>query len=98
MTPTLRIDSGPALEVNVTGDKISNGRLRQLIPIYEERTVDRSLLIEGQGNLLEYLQSQGYLEARVDYRAASAAAGPFGHRLQRGSGTAQQAGEDRDRR
>jgi outer membrane protein insertion porin family len=67
VTPTLRIDSGPALEVNVTGDKISNGRLRQLIPIYQERTVDRSLLIEGQGNLLEYLQSQGYLEARVDY-------------------------------
>jgi outer membrane protein insertion porin family len=67
VTPTLRIDNGPALEVNVTGDKISNGRLRQLIPIYEERTVDRSLLIEGQGNLLEYLQSQGYLEARVDY-------------------------------
>ena len=64
VTPTLRIDSGPELEVNVSGDKISNGRLRQLIPIYEERTVDRSLLIEGQGNLLEYLQSQGYLEAR----------------------------------
>lgn len=67
VTPSLRIDSGPALEVNLTGAKISNGRMRQLIPIYEERTVDRSLLIEGQGNLLEYLQSQGYLEARVDY-------------------------------
>lgn len=67
VTPTLRIDSGPALEVNVIGDKISTGRLRQLIPIYQERTVDRGLLIEGQGNLLEYLQSQGYLEARVDY-------------------------------
>ena len=68
VTPSLRIDSGPALEVNVTGDKISNGRLRQLIPIYEERTVDRGLLIEGQGNLLEYLQSQGYLDAKVDYQ------------------------------
>jgi outer membrane protein insertion porin family len=67
VTPSLRIDSGPALEVNVLGNKISNGRLRQLIPIYEERTVDRPLLIEGQGNLLEYLQSEGYLEAKVDY-------------------------------
>lgn len=68
VTPGLRIDSGPALEVNVMGDKISTGRLRQLIPIYQERTVDRSLLIEGQANLLEYLQGQGYLEARVDYQ------------------------------
>ena len=68
VTPSLRLDSGPALEVNVTGDKLSSGRLRQLIPIYEERTVDRALLVEGQGNLLEYLQSQGYLEAKVDYQ------------------------------
>ncbi len=67
VTPSLRIDSGPALEVNLTGAKLSSGRLRQLIPIYEERTVDRSLLLEGQGNLLEYFQGQGFFEAQVDF-------------------------------
>ena len=66
VTPSLRIDSGPSLEVRVTGASISGGRLRQLIPVYEERTVDRSLLLEGQNNLVDYLQSQGYFQAQVD--------------------------------
>jgi outer membrane protein insertion porin family len=67
VTPSLRIDSGPALEVNVSGAKISSGRLRQLLPIYEERAVDRSLLLEGQRNLVEYFQGQGYFETQVDF-------------------------------
>ena len=41
--------------------------MRQLIPIYEERTVDNSLLLEGQRNLLELFQAQGYLEAQVEF-------------------------------
>ena len=48
VTPSLRIESGPIMEVNVTGEKVSKGRLRQLIPVYEERTVDRGLLLEGR--------------------------------------------------
>ena len=32
VTPTLRLDSGPALEVNVSGDKISTGRLQPAHP------------------------------------------------------------------
>jgi outer membrane protein insertion porin family len=65
VTPTLTIDSGPALQVNIVGAKVSKGKLRQLIPIYPERTVDRSLLMEGTRNLVEYFQSQGYFDAQV---------------------------------
>jgi outer membrane protein insertion porin family len=65
--PTLRIDAGPIVDLNVTGAKVSAGRLRQLIPVYQERTVDRSLLVEGRRNLVEYLQSQGYFQAQVDF-------------------------------
>lgn len=72
VTPSLRIDSGPELEVNVSGAKLSTGRLRQLIPIYEERTVDRSLLLEGQQNLLEYFQGQGYSQAEVNFDQSEA--------------------------
>lgn len=68
VTPNLLIDSGPELEVNVSGVKISAGRLRQLLPIYEERTVDNSLLLEGQRNLLDFFQSQGYLDAEVGFQ------------------------------
>ncbi len=67
VTPSLRIDSGPELEVDVSGAKISAGRLRQLLPIYEERTVDNSLLLEGQRNLQEFFQDQGYFDAQVDF-------------------------------
>ncbi len=64
VTPSLTINSGPIVQVQIEGAKVSSGRLRQLIPIYQERTVDRSLLAEGQRNLLEYFQSQGYFDSR----------------------------------
>jgi outer membrane protein assembly complex protein YaeT len=67
VTPVLRIDPGPILQVKITGAKLSQSDLRKFIPIYQERTVDRSLLIEGQRNLLDYFQSQGYFDAMVDF-------------------------------
>ncbi len=67
VTPSLKIDSGPIVQVRTAGANIPNGRLRQLIPVFQERTVDRALLVEGQRNLVEYLQSQGYFEAAVDF-------------------------------
>ena len=66
-TPYLTIDSGPIVEVRTTGAKVSGGRLRELVPIYQERTVDRSLLVEGQRNLAEYFRSKGYFDAQVDF-------------------------------
>lgn len=67
VTPTLVINTGPVLQVRTIGAKVSGGRLRQLIPIYQERTVDRSLLVEGRRNLVEYFQSQGFFDAQVDF-------------------------------
>ena len=67
VTPALVIDEGPVLEVRALGAKVSQGRLRQLIPIFQERSVDRSLLLEGQRNLTEYFQSIGYFDAKVDF-------------------------------
>ena len=67
VTPYLTIDSGPIVEVRTTGSKVSSGRLRELVPIYQERTVDRSLLVEGQRNLAEYFRSKGYFDAQVDF-------------------------------
>jgi len=67
VTPTLALESGPILEIRSSGMKVSQGKLRQLIPVYEERTVDRSLLVEGRRNLIEYLQSQGYFDAKVEF-------------------------------
>ncbi len=67
VTPTLMIDNGPLVEVDTSGAKVSQGKLRQLIPIYQERAVDRGLLLEGTRNLVDYFQSQGYFDATVDF-------------------------------
>lgn len=75
VTPTLLIDNGPLIEVRTTGASVSRGRLRQLIPIYAERTVDRSLLAEGARNLVDYFQSQGYFDAAAEFTEGSGGAG-----------------------
>ena len=67
VTPTILIDSGPLVEVQTSGAKVSQGKLRQLIPIFQERAVDRGLLLEGTRNLVDYFQSQGYFDAAVDF-------------------------------
>jgi outer membrane protein assembly complex protein YaeT len=66
--PTMRIDAGPRIQVNPVGYKISQGRLRRLVPIYEEHAVDQDLLVEGANNLRDYLQSQGYFDAQVEFK------------------------------
>ncbi len=65
--PVLSIENGPRIEVRAIGADIGKSRLRQLVPIYQERTVDRSLLLEGERNLTEYMQSEGYFDASVRY-------------------------------
>ena len=67
VTPALVIDGGPILQIRTLGAKVSRGRLRELVPVYTERAVDRSLLAEGQRNLIEYFQSRGYFDAQVDF-------------------------------
>ena len=67
VVPTLTIESGPKVIVRATGAKISKGKLRDLVPIYQEQTVDRDLLIEGQRELTEHLQAKGYFDAQVEF-------------------------------
>ena len=40
-----------------------------MIPTYEEQSIDRELLNEGVRNLTEYLQSEGYFDARIEVRS-----------------------------
>jgi len=67
VAPTISIDEGPLVKIRTEGEKVSMGRLRQLLPIFQERSVDRALLVEGRRNLVEYFQSQGYFDVRVDF-------------------------------
>ena len=67
VTPVINIEAGPRVKVKVQGAKVSGGRLRSLLPIYQERAVDQDLLIEGQRKLVDYLRSQGYFEADASF-------------------------------
>ena len=67
VTPELAINPGPPVLVRLRGAKLSSGKLRSLLPIYEERSVDRDLLEEGSRDLASYFQTQGYFDATADY-------------------------------
>jgi outer membrane protein assembly complex protein YaeT len=66
--PTLHIEAGPRIQVNTIGSEIGRGRLRRLVPIFEEHAVDHDLLVEGQHNIRDYLQSKGYFAAEVVFK------------------------------
>ncbi|MGD0435426.1 MAG: POTRA domain-containing protein [Bryobacteraceae bacterium] len=71
VTPELEFNIGPQVQVQVRNAKVSAGTLRSLLPIYEERSVDKDLLEEGTRDLASYFQSQGYFDAQVTYNTAS---------------------------
>ncbi len=65
---TFAVAEGPLVKVEVDGAKFSKGRLHLLVPVYEEGTVDVDLLNEGSFNMKDYLQQQGYFDAKVQVK------------------------------
>ncbi len=61
-------DQGPEVQVLVEGAKLSKGKLRLLVPIFEEGTIDNDLLNESVFNIRDFVQQQGYFEAKVDVK------------------------------
>ncbi len=62
----VHVRSGPSLTVRLEGLELPRKRLERLLPIFEEGVADEDLLAEGEGNLRDYLQGQGYFDARVE--------------------------------
>ena len=58
---------GPQVHVQVQGVTLSQDRIRHVIPIYEEGTVDEDLLNEGNRRLRDYYQRLGYFDVKVDH-------------------------------
>ena len=63
---TFQIDPGPVVVIYARGFHVSRGVLKKEIPVYEENAVDDDLLNEGKRNLLDYLQTRGHFDAKVD--------------------------------
>jgi outer membrane protein assembly complex protein YaeT len=63
---TFKLDPGAVVVIYAQGYHISRGVLRKEIPVYEENAVDDDLLNEGKKNLLDYLQTRGHFDAKVE--------------------------------
>lgn len=71
-TPRLDIRDGPRVGFATEGLRLSRGRLRSLVPVFQERSIDRELLSEGARNIELYLNAQGFFDARVSFRRQAA--------------------------
>lgn len=58
---------GPVVQVRIEGVKLSADRLKRLVPVFEEGTVDEDLLNEGNRRLRDYFQRLGYFDVKVDH-------------------------------
>jgi outer membrane protein assembly complex protein YaeT len=67
LKPTLDVQVGRKVSIRAVGARISSGKLKQLVPIFQEHATDADLLLEGQRNIQQYLFSEGYFEAKVAY-------------------------------
>jgi outer membrane protein assembly complex protein YaeT len=66
---------GPIVNVRVEGANMSPGRVKRVIPIFEEGTVDDDLLNEGNRRLRDYYQRLGYFDVKVEHEQQTTNAG-----------------------
>jgi outer membrane protein insertion porin family len=61
----IQIDSGSFVYIELTGGKIPKKQLRQLVPIYEEGSIDADLIEEGRRNIEDHFQRKGFFDVTV---------------------------------
>jgi len=66
---------GPVVRVQVQGASIDADRVKRLVPIFEEGSVDEDLLNEGNRRLRDYYQRLGYFDVKVTHSQQSTGAG-----------------------
>jgi outer membrane protein insertion porin family len=62
---TIDVDPGPLVTLRFEGDRIPAERLKQLVPVEREGSVDEDLLEDSEIATRGYLQQQGYWKAEV---------------------------------
>ncbi|HTW45095.1 MAG TPA: POTRA domain-containing protein [Acidobacteriaceae bacterium] len=66
---------GPKVEIHVEGAKLSRGKVKSLVPVYEEGTVDEDLLNEGNRRIRDYFQREGYFNVKVQHTRSAEGTG-----------------------
>ncbi len=68
------VQLGPPVSVTLNGAKLTwipflnSRRLHQIIPVFQESSVDPDLLTQGERNLIDYFQKKGYFDTSVQYQ------------------------------
>ncbi|HEY0784864.1 MAG TPA: POTRA domain-containing protein [Acidobacteriaceae bacterium] len=70
-----KVNQGPKVLVKVEGVKMSKGRIRNLVPVYEEGAVDEDLLNEGNRRIHDIYQREGYFNVQVTHDEAAVTPG-----------------------
>src|SRR5260221_7688463 len=73
---SFKVEMGPVVTVRTVGARLTvipflaGRQMKRLIPIYSEGAVDQDLVDEGQRNLADYFQKQGFYDVKVttDFR------------------------------
>jgi outer membrane protein assembly complex protein YaeT len=66
--PKITVNPGPTVKITTPGTSLSKRKLRENVPVFEERTVDNDLLVEGATNLRDYFQAKGYFDVSVEFK------------------------------
>ncbi len=61
----IKVQPGQFVLIQTPGFDISKKKLKELIPVYEEGTVDKDLVDEGGTAIIHYMQEKGYFDASV---------------------------------
>ncbi len=64
---TFSATRGPAVRILVQGASIGGERLKRIIPVYQEGSVDEDLLNEGNRRLRDYYQQLGFFDVKVSH-------------------------------
>lgn len=67
LTLNFQADRGPVVKVSVEGAKLSTGKIKSIVPIYAEGTLDEDLLNAGSKRIRDYFQRDGYFDAKVTF-------------------------------
>ena len=63
---TIVVDSGSFVYIELAGGNIPRKTLRELIPIYEEASIDPDLIEEGRRNIEDFFKRKGYFDVTVE--------------------------------
>jgi outer membrane protein insertion porin family len=62
----VEIEAGPLVDVQVKGAKISSSKLRELLPFFQEGTLDENAVRGGERTLEDYFEQRGYFLTTVE--------------------------------